>query len=233
MDNNHLHCYNKAVAARGAQPTGRTWQSVFFHIAFLSVLMIFFITPLYGQPANAAVQRGNEAYKKGDYNAAAKAYSQALEADKKNTAAWFNLGNALQKTMNADNAARSYDEVIRTAPDNDLRSKAYYNKGLSRIQQKDLQAAIDAFKQSLRLVPGDNEARENLQKALNEQKKQQQQQQQQQSSSKQQQQKQKQQKMMDKQMMEQKFRELRNQEKELQKQLQQQRTSTQQQEKDW
>jgi Ca-activated chloride channel homolog len=191
----------------------------------------------FAQQSNSVIKQGNEAYKSGDYNAAIKDYSKALETDKKNTTAWFNMGNALQKTMNSEDAAKSYDEAINNATDDDLRSKAYYNKALAMLQQKKLQAAINALKQSLRLTPEDNDARENLQKALNEQKKQQQQQQQNQKQNntqqQQQQQKQKQQKMMDKRMMEQKFQELRNQEKEIQKQLQQQKASTQQQEKDW
>lgn len=82
----------------------------------------------YAQQSNKAVQQGNEAYKNGEYNAAIKDYSKALEVDKKNTVAWFNMGNALQKTMNSEDAARSYDEAIRNAIDDDLRSKAYYNK---------------------------------------------------------------------------------------------------------
>ncbi|WP_170970958.1 tetratricopeptide repeat protein [Ilyomonas limi] len=201
------------------------------------LLIVCSFSSSFAQQNNKIIQQGNEAYKNGNYNAAIKDYSRALETDKKNTTAWFNMGNALQKTMNSEDAAKSYDEAINNATDDDLRSKAYYNKALAMLQQKKLQSAINALKQSLRLTPEDNDARENLQKALNEQKKQQQQQQQQNqkqnNTQQQQQQKQKQQKMMDKRMMEQKFQELRNQEKEIQKQLQQQKASTQQQEKDW
>lgn len=219
----------------------KTWfkvQGSRFKIAACSLLLVFFSVSSFAQQSNEAVQQGNDAYKNGEYNAAIKDYSKALQTDKTNTAAWFNMGNALQKNTSPEDAAKSYDEAIKNATDDDLRSKAYYNKALAMLQQKNLQDAINAMKQSLRLTPEDNDARENLQKALNELKKQQQQQQkqkQQQKNPQQQQQPQqkKQQKMMDKQMMEQKFQELRNQEKEIQKQLQQQKASTQQQEKDW
>src|SRR6478735_2347085 len=130
-------------------------------------LLFFSLSSSFAQESNRAVQEGNDAYKTGDYKTAAKDYSKALEADKKNTVAWFNMGNALQKTMNSEEAAESYDEAINNAADDELRSKAYYNKALAMLQEKNLQAAIDAFKQSLRLMPGDNDARENLQKALN------------------------------------------------------------------
>ncbi len=205
---------------------------------FTVFAFLLFIFPVFtfAQQSNEAVQQGNEAYKKNDYTTAVKEYTKALQADQKNTTAHFNMGNALQKNSDAANAAKSYDEVINGAGDADLHSKAYYNKALAMLLQKNLPEAINAFKQSLRLAPADGDTRENLQKALNELRQQQQQQQNQNKNQQQQpppqQQKQKQPKM-NKQMMEQKFNELRNQEKELQKQLQQQKTNTQQQEKDW
>src|SRR6476659_5971399 len=66
----------------------------------------------FAQESNRIIQQGNEAYKKNEYNAAIKDYSKALETDKKNTVAWFNMGNALQKTVNSDDASISYDEAI-------------------------------------------------------------------------------------------------------------------------
>src|SRR5438045_4006986 len=56
----------------------------------------------FAQESNRMIQHGNEAYKNNEYNAAIKDYSKALETDKKNTVAWFNMGNALQKTMNSE-----------------------------------------------------------------------------------------------------------------------------------
>jgi len=131
------------------------------------------------QQSNADVKEGNEAYKKGDFAAAIKAYLKAAQTDDKNDVAKFNMGNALNKAKEAEKAAASYDDVITNSKDNTLKSQAYYNKALALLQDKKIQEAIDAFKQSLRMAPADNDARENLQKALQEQKQQQQQQQQQ------------------------------------------------------
>lgn len=189
------------------------------------------------QKSNADVKEGNEAYKKGDFAAAIKAYLKAAQTDDKNDVAKFNMGNALNKSKEAEKAAASYDDVITNSKDNTLKSQAYYNKALALLQEKKVQEAIDAFKQSLRMAPADNDARENLQKALQELKQQQEQQQQQKPGNKpppkDNKQNKKQQPRMDKQTMEQKFNELRNQEKELQKQLQKQKGNPQDQEKDW
>ena len=53
----------------------------------------------------------------------------------------------------------------------ELRSKAYYNKGVVLSKQKKLEESIEAYKNALRQNPDDKEARENLQKALLELKK--------------------------------------------------------------
>lgn len=161
-------------------------------------------------------------------------YKDALRKDPSNNIARFNLANALQKQNETGEAKKNYDEVIAKADENTLKSGSNYNKGIACLKEKDLLNAIASFKESLKEDPGDDSARENLQKALNELKEQQQKSQPQQKNQQQQSQKQKQQKNqpLNKDMMQQKFNELRNQEKQLQQKLQS-KTNVAQQEKDW
>lgn len=199
----------------------------------LTTLMLSCIYVLHAQNENVLIFKGNQAYQKGDYTTAFNNYSKAAENDPQNAYAAFNLGNTLIRTNKPNEAIRTYDEAIKNTSLTSVKAEANYNKGLAYIKQKKLPQAIEAFKQALRLTPNDDEARDNLQKALNELKKQQQQPQ----NNKQQQNQQKQQKKpqskLSQQMMEQKFRELRDQEKQLQKQLQQKNNSPSQPEKDW
>jgi tetratricopeptide (TPR) repeat protein len=192
------------------------------------------------QKANIFIGSGNDAYKKADFKTAADQYQKALQQDAKSDIAKFNLGNALQKQDEQAEAEKQYDEVASATHDKSLQASAYYNKGVTLAQQKNLPAAIDAFKQSLRLSPGDDSARENLQKALNDLKQQQQNQsqnnQKKHQSPKQQKQNQQQQQnknSLTKQRAEQLLSSLREQEKQLQKKLQQQKTTNGQPEKDW
>ncbi len=178
--------------------------------------------------------------KKKDYKTAYNNYLKATEQDSNNSIAQFNLGNSLQKQNESVKAEKVYDELAASASSTNLKSKAYYNEGFSLIQQKKIADAINAFKQSLRLLPEDDEARENLQKALNELKQQQQQNQPQQNQKKQQQQQnqspppsQPKQNKLTPQRAEQLLSNLREQEKQLQKQLQKQKLPNDQQEKDW
>ncbi|MBV9961722.1 MAG: tetratricopeptide repeat protein [Parafilimonas sp.] len=184
------------------------------------------------QPANNYIQKGNEAYRKADFDAAVENYKNALRKDPTNNTARFNLANALQKRNEIKEAQKNYDQVIEKSGVNSLKSESNYNKGIASLKEKDLQQAISSFKESLRENPSDDDARENLQKALNELKKQQQQNQPQNKNQQQQNPKQQKQPPLNKQMMQQKFNELRNQEKQLQQKLQN-KNSTVQPDKDW
>ena len=200
---------------------------------YLIAIILFLITAVVNaQPVNNYIKKGNDAYRQNDYAAAIESYKDALRKDPTNTVARFNLANALQKQNETGEARKNYDEVIEKSDVNSLRSGSNYNKGIAYLKEKDLLNAIASFKECLKQDPNDDSARENLQKALNELKKQQQKTQPQQQ--KQQQQKQKQQKdqPLNKDMMQQKFNELRNQEKQLQQKLQS-KSTTNQPEKDW
>ena len=199
---------------------------------FLIILFAFIFCSLHAQDVNRTIKQGNDAYKKGDYKDAASLYRTALGKDSKNAAAKFNLGNALDKQSDPVYAEKYYDDVASSTTNASLKAKSVYNKGVAEAQQQKLPEAIESFKQALTLTPEDDEARENLQKAINDLKKQQQQQQPQPNKSKQKQQPQQKNKMPNPQMMEQKFNELRDKEKQLQKMLQQKPNQSQP-DKDW
>lgn len=194
--------------------------------------------------SNKAVKKGNDYYQKGDFDHAAEQYKKALDKDSKNSKAQYNLGNTQLMQKKWAEAAKTYDGVGADA-DSTLRTNAFYNKGLAYAREKKLPEAIEAFKQSLRYTPEDDNTRENLQKAINELKQQQQQQQNQnQQQPKQQpqneqkkQQKQQQQPQnnskLSQQQAEQLLSTLRENEKQLQKQLQKQKGNVTQTTKDW
>ncbi len=137
------------------------------------ILSIFISFQSIGQKANQHIQKGNDSYKKKQFDKAQAEYAKALKADNKNSIASFNSGNALHKMDKPDDAAKAYDMAASNTKDVNVKANALNNQGLALIKQKKLPEAIEAFKQSLRLYSFDKEVRENLQKALNELKKQQ------------------------------------------------------------
>jgi tetratricopeptide (TPR) repeat protein len=200
---------------------------------FTLLILAVCISPIsFAQTVNNIIKSGNDAYKKGDYKNAEKFYKQALEEDGNNLFATFNLGNALLKQNNIIEAAKYFAKASETAVDKDFKAKAFYNKGLAMVKYQKLPEAIEAFKQSLLLAPDDNETRENLQKAIEELKKQQQKQPQHQPQKQKKTQPQKQEKTPNKDVMQQKFDELRDKEKQLQKLLQK-KSNDNQPDKDW
>jgi Ca-activated chloride channel family protein len=195
-----------------------------------------------GQKTNAAIHKGNELYRQKNYDASQQEYGKALAVDPKNATASYNNGNAQFRANKGDEAVQSFDSTIDHAKDAVLREKAFYNKGVAFSKQQKLQESIDAWKESLKLDANDNEARENLQKALMELKKQQQQQnnenkdkkdKKQNQKNKQEQKPQEQQSKLNKQQVEQLLKALQQKEKEIQQKLQKGSPVPNKPEKDW
>ncbi|MEO6313717.1 MAG: tetratricopeptide repeat protein [Chitinophagaceae bacterium] len=130
---------------------------------------------VHAQKNDAVIHKGNELYKQKNYDASQQEYKKVLALDPKNATASYNNGNAQFRGNKGDEAIQSYDNTIANTKEKPVRQKAFYNKGVALSKQQKLQESIDAWKESLKLDATDNDARENLQKALMELKKQQEQ----------------------------------------------------------
>ncbi|HEY5465164.1 MAG TPA: VWA domain-containing protein [Hanamia sp.] len=128
----------------------------------------------FSQSTKSAILKGNKAYKVNDYNAAENDYRDALKNSENNVIADYNLGNALYKKENTDEAVKSFDNAIAHTDDSSIKQNAYYNKGVALQKEKKFSECINAYENALMLNPNDEDARQNLQRALKEQKKQQQ-----------------------------------------------------------
>ena len=137
------------------------------------------------QDNESLIARGNDLYNKQQYEQAAEEYRKAADLNTKSPKAQYNLGDALYKSKKTEAAEKAFDEATVNSKDEMAKSKALYNKAVTLSSQKKLLESIDAYKQSLKLNSTDEEARQNLQKALNELKKQTQQNKQKQDNQKQ------------------------------------------------
>ncbi|HEY8658434.1 MAG TPA: VWA domain-containing protein [Hanamia sp.] len=141
-----------------------------------AVAVLFFMiisNASFSQNAKSAIINGNKAYKENNFTAAEKEYRDALKGSQKNEIADYNLGNALYRNNNAAEAAKSYDNAIQNANNNAIKQQAFYNKGVAYQKEKKLPECIIAYKNALILNPNDEDARQNLERALKEQKQQQ------------------------------------------------------------
>lgn len=135
---------------------------------------------VYAQPANTIIQQGNELYNQKDYSGAQQQYEKALTEDPYSDAGNYNLGNSYYQQQEFEKAAAQFEHATQTATDPETRANAYHNLGNTYLQQKKYEESINAYKQSLRDKPADNDTKYNLAYAQQMLKKQQQQQQQQQ-----------------------------------------------------
>jgi Ca-activated chloride channel homolog len=126
------------------------------------------------QGVDAGLAKGNDAYRKQEFDKAQDFYRKVLEKSPSNTTASYNLGNALYRDKKTEEAEKIFDLTAENASDKNIKGDAHYNKGVTLTMQKKVAESILEYKEALRLNPNDSLARENLQRALQEQKSQQQ-----------------------------------------------------------
>ncbi len=127
----------------------------------------------YGQDPKNEIIKGNEAYKNNEFDKAEVFYGDARKIDKKNTTASYNIGNVYYRKDKTDEAVDAFDNTIKNSKDNTVKQQAFYNKGVAYQKANKLPECILAYKNALILNPADEDARQNLERALKEQKKQQ------------------------------------------------------------
>jgi len=138
------------------------------------LLVCLFPTPVSAQNEKALIKKGNEAYEKKEYGNAVKNYQQATDKKPGDPVAQYNLGNALYKNNKAEEAVNAYDQALANSSAVADKAKTFYNKGVVLQNNKKLPECIEAYKNALKLDPKDEDARLNLQRALQQQKQQEQ-----------------------------------------------------------
>ncbi|AVM51881.1 tetratricopeptide repeat protein [Bacteroides zoogleoformans] len=121
------------------------------------------------------IRKGNRFFKDSVYVNAEVNYRKALEVNPKSTVSMFNIGNTLAHQNKLKEAMEQYVAATKLEKDKSRLSQIYHNMGVILHSQKDYAKAVEAYKESLRNNPKDDETRYNLalaQKMLNDQQKQ-------------------------------------------------------------
>jgi tetratricopeptide (TPR) repeat protein len=137
----------------------------------LTMLVLLAGTTAFAQGEKAIIKEGNDAYKKADYPGATVSYAKVMEKNPENVIAQYNLGNALYKSDKKEEALKAYDKAITQFTKASDKSNAWHNIGVVYQNDKKLPECIEAYKTALKLDPANEDARQNLQKALQQQKK--------------------------------------------------------------
>ena len=149
-------------------------------ISFLLVVMFCVLATTYGQSKKKLIKEGNKLYNDSSFNLAEMKYRKSLEKDQDYFNAAFNLADAVYKQERYQEATSFFEALKDNAKNNQELSQINHNLGNSLFKENKIDQAIDAYKNSLRQNPNDEETRYNLAYAQKIKQQQQQQQQQQQ-----------------------------------------------------
>ena len=129
----------------------------------LTMVLLCCTTVVFGQKSERDYMRsGNKLYNDSLFVKAEVDYRKALELNPKSTDAMYNLGNALLMQNKAKEAMEQFDAVTRIEKDKGKLARAYHNMGVILQSSKQYPQCIEAYKQSLRNNPHDDETRYNL-----------------------------------------------------------------------
>lgn len=143
------------------------------------VYLIFTILPGIAMAQNHRrfTREGNREYSKQRYDQSEIEYRKAIDAKADADKAIFNLGDALYRMENYEEAGKEFDRHAVMKSGNESVAASHYNRGNSLLKAGKIEESIDAYKSSLLANPGNHEAKYNLAYAQDLLKQQQQQQQ--------------------------------------------------------
>lgn len=130
---------------------------------FILLMLLTVSAVAFGQKTDRDYLRsGNKLYKDSLFVKAEVDYRKALEVNPKSSAAMYNLGNALLMQQKAQEAMEQYQAASLLEKDKAKLAQIYHNMGVILQSSKKLPECIEAYKESLRNNPHDNETRYNL-----------------------------------------------------------------------
>lgn len=127
-----------------------------------TLLMLLLAMSASAQTDRQYIRQGNRLFHRGDYANAEVSYRKALEKNPKNPQATFNLGNALMAQKKDSAAVEQFQSATRLESNPLRKAQAFHNIGVICQTHKMYGEAIEAYKNSLRLNPNDDESRYNL-----------------------------------------------------------------------
>lgn len=108
------------------------------------------------------IRRGNKLYNDSLFVKAEVEYRKALDANPGSTEAMYNLGNTLLMQQKAQDAMKQYEAASKIEKNKAKLAKIFHNAGVILQAGKQYPQCIEAYKQSLRNNPNDDETRYNL-----------------------------------------------------------------------
>ncbi len=191
------------------------------NIKYLFILFVLFVTTdaIAQRNAREHIRKGNKLYADSIYDKASVEYLKSLDKDSVGSIGNYNLGNALLFQNKGNEAIEQYQIAAQVETDKTKLAQIHHNMGVILQGSKELEKAVEVYKQALRENPHDDMTRYNLALAMHQLK--QQQQQNQENQQQEQQEEQKEQEQQQEEQNQQQEQETKEQERDQQQQEQQ------------
>ena len=126
------------------------------------ILLILNGSVLFAQDAKTYIYKGNQLYDQKNFKEAEADYQKAIQKKKMPLESNFNMGDAMYKQKQFDNAAKNFTNIASSTNDPQIKACAYHNLGNSLLETKKYDESIDAYKKALLNNPKDDATRYNL-----------------------------------------------------------------------
>lgn len=125
-------------------------------------VMTLCVTNVYAQSDRQFIRSGNKLYRSQNYAKAEAEYRKAIAQNGQNPQALYNLGCALMMQQKDSAAIVQYENAGKLESSKSRKAKIFHNIGVICQNHQMYGEAIEAYKESLRNNPDDNETRYNL-----------------------------------------------------------------------
>ena len=132
------------------------------HKSLIFCVFMIITATLNAQTDKKFIRKGNREYEKNKFSDSEISYRKAIDKNKQSPDAVFNVGDALYKQNKFEEAGKQFVENTNQNDDKLKKSAGLYNLGNSLLKANKLQESIEAYKNSLKLRPGNREAKYNL-----------------------------------------------------------------------
>ena len=113
------------------------------------------------QEKDKNLPKGNDSFAEKKYADAEAEYRISESKSPKKSIASYNLGNAIYRQNQPDEAKYHYAKALKTAKTRAEKHQAFHNIGNTLMKDKDYAGAVEAYKNALRNNPADEETRYN------------------------------------------------------------------------
>jgi len=117
---------------------------------------------IFAQNERKVIRQGLKEYSAGNFADAEVKFRKARDINQGSFEAGYNTGAAMYNQEKYEETFKHYESLVDAAGDNETRAHVWHNIGNSLLQSQQYGPSIEAYKNSLRLNPYDQETKYNL-----------------------------------------------------------------------